>query len=161
MPWEISEAAVADHTVTDLVGIKPRTGILRKKLARFLGAACPFCGVTMNRDKGWNSPQAPSRDHRIPESRGGLDVVSNIVVVCRGCNEEKGSLTVEEFTAWRTGMASRLDVRWAKLRAVHLNKRLPAHVRDAALVALGGSIHCMPPRTLEERRVELSSRRTR
>lgn len=61
--------------------------------------------------KGFPSsrPDAPSRDHIIPLSRGGLDEVSNIEIICQRCNGEKGSLTKCEYIAWREGRASRLD----------------------------------------------------
>ncbi len=58
----------------------------------------------------------PTRDHVIPLSRRsmpgkvfGMNVRGNIEIVCRQCNEEKGSLTKEEYVAWRLGLASRLD----------------------------------------------------
>jgi 5-methylcytosine-specific restriction endonuclease McrA len=48
----------------------------------------------------WNGPEhwaAPSRDHRIPRSRGGRNVLENIDVICRRCNADKGNMTREEF----------------------------------------------------------------
>lgn len=67
---------------------------------------CPYCGVVMvksGRD-AW-----PTRDHIIALSRGGSNTVDNIIIICRRCNEDKGSLLPDEFIAWREGRASRLD----------------------------------------------------
>lgn len=36
-------------------------------------------------------------DHVIPTSRGGSDKISNLVIACKTCNQEKGSRTAEEY----------------------------------------------------------------
>jgi 5-methylcytosine-specific restriction endonuclease McrA len=46
---------------------------------------------------GRNDWRAPSHDHVIPRSRGGRNTIANIMICCRRCNQEKGSLTREEF----------------------------------------------------------------
>jgi 5-methylcytosine-specific restriction endonuclease McrA len=51
----------------------------------------------------------PTRDHMIPLSRRGQNVVTNITIICHTCNQEKGALLPDEFVAWRTGTASRID----------------------------------------------------
>lgn len=73
------------------------------------GSICPYCELPMLADQGSNHPRAPSRDHVIPLSRGGPDHLENIVTCCRGCNEDKGKLTAEEYRAVLAGLASRLD----------------------------------------------------
>jgi len=40
-------------------------------------------------------------DHMTPLSRGGADHVSNLCGACYPCNNDKGSMTAEEFTARR------------------------------------------------------------
>lgn len=102
------------------------------RLRWYLGKPCPYCGVTMNRDRGWNSRDAPSRDHRIPQSRGGKHNAVNITVCCRMCNEEKGSLDPEEFTAVRAGLASRLDHRWHAERSRAMNPRARRREPDSS-----------------------------
>ena len=137
MPWEISEAAV--DRLAPIVGARRRdlsTRIGSGRLKAFLGKHCPYCGVVMNRDRGWNGRQAPSRDHRIPVSRGGAHTIDNLLVCCRSCNEEKGSLLVEEFMAVRAGIASRIDHLWNIRRSVAFNGRAPAPAREAAKAAL-------------------------
>lgn len=47
---------------------------------------CVYCGA--KRDL--------TIDHVVPESRGGTDEVSNLVVACRSCNGRKESYTPEE-----------------------------------------------------------------
>jgi 5-methylcytosine-specific restriction endonuclease McrA len=51
----------------------------------------------------------PTRDHMIPLSRHGQNVVTNITIICHRCNQEKGALLPDEFVAWRAGTASRID----------------------------------------------------
>ena len=38
-------------------------------------------------------------DHVIPRSRGGSDRISNLVLSCHGCNQEKGNLSIDEHLA--------------------------------------------------------------
>lgn len=131
MPWEIA-ALAARQTGDPPVGVNWRFDRLsRGRLRRAVGSPCPYCGVTMNRDRGWNGPEAPSRDHRIPRARGGLNVVQNIIICCRRCNEDKGCLTTEEYTAVLAGAASRLDHIWNARRSVEMNRNNP---KNAPLV---------------------------
>ena len=51
---------------------------------------CYYCGRKLTRQKA-------TKDHMIPQSKGGSDLRSNIVDACRTCNGSKGNLTVEEF----------------------------------------------------------------
>ena len=41
-------------------------------------------------------------DHKIPLSRGGGNVLSNIVLACEPCNQSKHAKTPKEFDAYRT-----------------------------------------------------------
>lgn len=108
MPWELAER---DWKVGDPpIGVKNRDHLRsRGWLRRHVGRRCPYCGLTMTRERGWNSQRAPSRDHCIPLSRGGANTLANMIVCCRRCNEDKGSLTQEEYLAVLAGLASRLD----------------------------------------------------
>lgn len=92
-----------------------------RRLHWYFGKQCPYCGVQMSRD---SLRLMPSRDHRIPRSRGGTHTPSNITICCRGCNEDKGSLTVEEYMAVRAGLASRLDHIWNARRSMERNGRI-------------------------------------
>ncbi|TDE87344.1 RNA-guided endonuclease IscB [Deinococcus sp. S9] len=49
---------------------------------------CAYCGK-----------KGEEVEHLIPRSQGGTNRVSNLVWSCRSCNEQKGSLTLEEFLA--------------------------------------------------------------
>lgn len=90
-----------------------------RNMLRKHGKFCRYCDVEMTKDI---RDRAPSRDHIIPLSRGGPDTFENIAMACRACNEEKGSLTAEEYVAWKAGLASRLDFpaghkrRWLALK---------------------------------------------
>lgn len=111
----------------------PRAGRIRSWLAQFLGDPCPCCAVTMHADAGWNSPQAPSRDHRKPVARGGLDVLENIIILCRRCNGEKGMLDVEEFLAVRAGLACDLSERMNVERSIIHNSKVTKAERERLL----------------------------
>lgn len=53
------------------------------------GKVCGHCGST----------ERPVLDHRLPASRGGLPVESNLWVLCHECNTSKKAKTVEEWLA--------------------------------------------------------------
>ena len=95
LPWELSQiskrvrARHRRHKTRRLLG--------RGRLTEYLGAPCPYFSVAMSDFNGRNDWRAPSRNHRIPRSRGGSNVFSTSTVVCHRCNQEKGSLTREEF----------------------------------------------------------------
>ena len=58
---------------------------------KFFGTlTCVYCNKSMEFGDD-------SIDHRIPISRGGLTVYSNLVVCCMHCNKSKGSQTWKEF----------------------------------------------------------------
>jgi 5-methylcytosine-specific restriction endonuclease McrA len=51
------------------------------------GGACAYCG----------SKTLIEIDHRIPLTRGGSNLIDNILPACRRCNRRKGTMTDEEF----------------------------------------------------------------
>ena len=69
----------------------------RGRLTEYLGQPCPYCGILMADWNGQNDWRTPSRDHKLPRSRGGGTDLANIEICCRRCKMEKGSLTPEEF----------------------------------------------------------------
>lgn len=60
---------------------------LRPQLA--IMDVCPYCGTPLDGN--------PHADHIYPMSRGGLSVISNMVIICSGCNIKKSDLTLNEF----------------------------------------------------------------
>lgn len=52
------------------------------------GGRCAYCGV---------KPKRLTRDHMIPLSRGGANLIDNILPACFTCNTSKNALTAEEF----------------------------------------------------------------
>jgi hypothetical protein len=58
---------------------------------------CDHCGVRMTQDY----PVTPSNktiDHDVPLSRDGKHILSNITIMCLGCNSAKQTRTLEEFS---------------------------------------------------------------
>lgn len=69
-------------------------------------ARCWYCGCSL---VGKDVP-TPHVEHQIPLSRGGLDIIENLVAACGPCNQAKRDRTVEEYRdrlAARTGSAVR------------------------------------------------------
>lgn len=64
----------------------------REKVIESLRLPCYYCGVGLT-DANWSS------DHSTPTSRGGSYCLWNVEIVCKHCNEAKGALTHEEFSA--------------------------------------------------------------
>lgn len=50
---------------------------------------CWYCGKGFD---GKAHQRKPSWDHLLPQSLGGPSIPGNLVMSCKGCNEEKGSL---------------------------------------------------------------------
>jgi CRISPR/Cas system Type II protein with McrA/HNH and RuvC-like nuclease domain len=45
-------------------------------------------------------------DHLVPQTRGGSNLMSNMVAACLGCNASKGQLTEDEFAEWAGNVSS-------------------------------------------------------
>lgn len=60
-------------------------------IARFKGR-CVYCGKAVAQDQPQPHPDAPSRDHFIPTSRGGSRGAKNTVLACYDCNQKKGNM---------------------------------------------------------------------
>ncbi len=59
-------------------------------IARFHGR-CVYCGKTVDYGECPPHPDAPSRDHFIPISKGGSRGSKNTVLACYDCNQAKGN----------------------------------------------------------------------
>lgn len=68
---------------------------------------CEYCGVSLIRTTVRTEPNRAVGDHRIPISRGGLNIRANVAVVCAYCDTRKGPLTVEEFLSVQHDPAER------------------------------------------------------
>ena len=53
---------------------------------------CVYCGKMVNPGEKQPHPDAPSRDHFIPISRGGSRGSKNTVLACYACNQAKGNM---------------------------------------------------------------------
>lgn len=67
----------------ELAGYEVREYLLEK-----FGHKCAYCGAE-------NVPL--EIEHIVPKSRGGTNRISNLATACHGCNDEKGTMTAEEF----------------------------------------------------------------
>lgn len=57
--------------------------------------ACSYCGKTIT------NKEELTVDHKIPVSRGGTTVESNLAISCYKCNNEKSDMTDEEYSAFK------------------------------------------------------------
>lgn len=84
-----------------------------KKLYRLTATfICPYCQKEFPLNKA-------TVEHLVPRSRGGTSDPENIVYACKFCNNQKGSLTPEEYQIWRTT----LDIEeWKRLEFIRNGK---------------------------------------
>lgn len=70
-------------------------------LCRASKCRCHYCGIKCDTRGRRERDDNLEQDHKIPVSRGGSDSIDNIVVACRACNAEKGTMTADEYAAWK------------------------------------------------------------
>jgi hypothetical protein len=87
---------------------------------------CFYCSSSFD----WDNPQSefyPTWDHKVPKSKGG-GAGQNLVMACKRCNQEKGSMSVKEYreylevTKGCVGAVQR-SIRWQK----HIGTFKPAY----------------------------------
>lgn len=81
----ISRASFHNHRVKDLDGNKLTSDELFNKFEK-QNAKCYYCDIELDFD----IPRFVHIDHKIPISKGGLNVINNIVWCCSNCNLKKG-----------------------------------------------------------------------
>lgn len=97
----------------------------RRKLVRHLRRTankgrCAYCKMPFNAANP-HSPNYPTKDHKVPKSRGGMSGADNLVWACRRCNQEKGDMTVSEYREYTERCLSGMPP--AEARAANLIKR--------------------------------------
>lgn len=75
---------------------------IRKALTRRDGHTCVWCGREMyafknNRNHRRRHPAGITIEHLHPRSQGGSDQLNNLALACRGCNELRGNLPLDEW----------------------------------------------------------------
>jgi hypothetical protein len=74
-------------------------------LGKYHGKPCPYC----NKDMLIGTARPPTRDHKVPRSRKDVPRRGvNILIVCGPCNNDKDSMTLEE---WAADLTRRGDLR--------------------------------------------------
>lgn len=73
---------------------------------------CPYCLKEFPLSKA-------TADHCVPRSRGGSSEPYNLVWACKRCNNEKGSLTPEEYATWKATLDNEV---WKKLENIRTGR---------------------------------------
>lgn len=81
------------QVVAELSGLPPPPKNTIEQLIERSDGRCWYCGKLFGPDRD----DRPTKEHKLPLSRGGPDTLDNLVAACRGCNHRKGSLTLDEF----------------------------------------------------------------
>lgn len=63
---------------------------VRDRLAEAQNWRCCYCGVRMMGVTN-DDPTFATFEHVVPRSRGGTNLMANLVVACRQCNHERGN----------------------------------------------------------------------
>ncbi len=77
------------------IGSKDKARRFRALIERD-GDFCHYCGVVL-------SDESRSMDHIVPRSRGGTNVLENLVLACKPCNNKKGAKSYAHFVSWISG----------------------------------------------------------
>lgn len=59
---------------------------------------CAYCHCEISDELPPTHPQKATVDHIVPVAHGGTDEPENLIPACLGCNERRGTLSVEAFT---------------------------------------------------------------
>ncbi len=70
-----------------------------RQLIQQHGGRCVYCTDQVNLVH--DDPKQATRDHIVPTSKGGSELMSNLQLACRTCNLEKDDRTPEEYLAYR------------------------------------------------------------
>jgi len=77
---------------------------------------CFYCNRLFTYNGHSRGDTNPTRDHKIPRSRGGSEVRDNIVAACERCNNRKADMTIYEFVCgWShtiPGLRERFSIFW-------------------------------------------------
>lgn len=73
---------------------------------------CPACGVQLDYDKG-RTPNSAEVDHITPHAQGGTDAVDNLTILCRRCNQSKGSRSAPKISTILAAKPLKTSSRWA------------------------------------------------
>ena len=62
-----------------------------------MSGRCYYCGAVLV--KSHPKERRLTWDHKVPKSKGGTNIQGNLVMACLQCNQEKGTLSADEFKA--------------------------------------------------------------
>ncbi len=111
----------AEYQHGTLFGYEVKEYLLEK-----FGHECAYCG-------GMSGDPVLEVEHMVPKSRGGTNRVSNLVIACHGCNDDKDDRTPAEWAAVLGSSKREIDqVRAANCAGVAAEAKAP--LRDAAMM---------------------------
>lgn len=100
------------------------------------GAKCEYCGCPME-----------CFDHALPRSRGGANILSNLVRCCLSCNSEKRDKNLPEYVAYlktkRVEKGARMDVKIQLMTFLEYFKEFEYKFKNAQLSDVTKSFECL------------------
>lgn len=76
---------------------KKRTHNFYMLLEQQDGRICHLCGHSISSRAKKGSPLRITLDHVIPKSQGGPDILENLKLAHRVCNERRGNMSVDDY----------------------------------------------------------------
>ena len=73
-------------------------------------------------------PHSSTIEHIVPQSKGGLDDITNYMAVCYGCNSNRGSIDLYEMIKFNPNIADKI-----KIHIDFLQKNLPELIKNRKL----------------------------
>lgn len=73
----------------------------RRILWNFSDHICPLCGCLMTLKGNRNAANFATLDHIIPKSEGGTNNIENLRLVCRICNNKRGSEPISNLLVYQ------------------------------------------------------------
>lgn len=114
---------------------------VRKAMVERDGPNCRWCGRVTHDPTivGSTAPDAQTLDHVVPRSRGGAKRdPGNGVIACYACNQDRGSLVVDEWAAVLVVRAERAMAGPVAAASRRSRRRAPRQRRDPVGRPIGG-----------------------
>ena len=98
------------------------------------GWQCRYCRRPLSEDAA-NPHDRPTLDHTVPRSKGGRNLLRNLVLACRTCNNHKGNTDLADWLA--TQLPQRTDSAVGHAGAPDPDRAVPYRLSSRSPTAAG------------------------